>query len=71
VKTKHFRIRSKPEWRWDKGVQVLNYAPGHEDVWGSAGIDTRILNLGTRQSGRGGEKKAGLCHSNYTRFSCY
>jgi hypothetical protein len=31
-----------------KVVSVLNQAPLHEDVWGSGGVGTRILDLGTR-----------------------
>jgi hypothetical protein len=33
-----------------KSYPVLNYAPGHEDVWGSGSRVPRILNLGTRLS---------------------
>jgi hypothetical protein len=30
-----------------KAVLTFNYAPRHEDVWGSIGITPRILNIGT------------------------
>jgi hypothetical protein len=38
----------KPSFTQGKVVPVLNWAPRHEDVWGTGGTVPRIINLDTR-----------------------